>query len=397
MNKHIASIPEPAPVRDDAEEIHLSDLVPVLWQRRRMICCLAGLGALLGLGISLASTRYVSEGIFMAHVPIGAYKRYESVLLSGPRLAQFVQRNGTENDAASARILKLIDSDAALRKALRLEFGFTDRDAKTFGVQAGKVSDTVDVRLRYESPEPIGGAPLALLAEFVRDTVIRVDMEETILRQCNDYRIREQTLRNEQLQNGFDIGQQEERAATLRTLTTRNPDTQGQNARQIVAVDKGTERFLSPQAQLTAVEIQIADMRLDDARRERERVASALKRDYYCEAQQALQGNRDGRAFLAELGNIQKTVFEGKDRSANVVEQTWNELDLQRGSWANDYLVRMRFIASPDRTENRERKPGTTTGAVLGLIVGGMLGVFMALALGWWTAHRRAIVAIGKV
>lgn len=397
MNQEHISHAFPVQESDNTDDISLSDIVRTLWQHRALMLCLTGLGALLGLGISFMSLRYVSEGLFIANAPVESYKRYESVLVNGPRLAQFLRERGAKGVAISEQLLKLSESEALLGKAIRPEFGFTEKDAKTFGVQPGKAAEKLDFRLRHESAEPNGGAAVTLLAEFVRDAVIRVDLEAATLSMCNDYRVREQTLRNEQIQNTFDIRQQETRAATLRTLTTRSPEALSPDARQIVAVDKGTERFLSPRAQLTAVEVQIADMRLDDERRERERTASALKRDYYCKAQKALQGDVDGQSFIAELGNIQKTVFEGMDRTSDVVEQTWNELELQRDNWTNTYLARMRFVAPPDGAEVRERKPGPTLATVLGLILGGMIGVIAALVAGWWQSNHTEVAARGEV
>lgn len=380
--------PAPPPAAGDEEAISLIDLVRILWRRRWIIGGLAGFGALLGLGASLASLRYVSEGLFLTDIPIEAYKRYENAVLNGPRLAQFMRKNGTENAETSARLLKLAGDTAAFGKALQLESSFTDKDARALGGQTGK-ENRLFFRLRYESPEPAGSAPLVLLGEFVRDAIIRVDMEETTLRQCNGERVREQSLRNAQIQNAFDIRQEEARAATLRTLAARHTEASDRNARQIVAVDKGTERFLPLPAQLVAAEIRIADMRLADVGREREREAAVLRRDYYCKAQEALQARPSGRAFLAELGNIQQAVFEGKDRNADVVEQAWNELELQRRDWTSTYLDFMRFVVTPDGGEVRERKPGIALGMVLGGLLGGVLGSFWVLMQRWWRGDNR--------
>ncbi len=369
------------------DEISLIDLVRILWRRRWTIIGLAGFGAALGLGSSLASLRYVSEGLFVTDIPIESYRRYENAVLSGPRLAQFIRQNGAESAEASAQLLELAEDAGAFGKALQLESSFTDRDARTYGGQSGK-ENKLFFRLRHESLEPTGGAPLVLLGEFVRDAIIRVDMEEVMPRQCNGERIREQALRNAQIQNEFDIKQEEERVATLRTLTARHADAMGRDIRQIVTVEKDTERFLPLSAQLAAAEIRIADMRLADASREREREAAALRRDYYCKAQAALQARPSGRAFLIELGNVQKAVFGGKDMSAGVVEQTWNELKLQRRGWANAYLGLTRFAVPPDGSEVRERKLGMTTGVWLGAMLGGVLGVLWALVLGWWRGDR---------
>ncbi len=48
----------------------------------------------------------------------------------------------------------------------------------------------------------------------------------------------------------------------------------------------------------------------------------------------------------------------------------------------------MRFVASPEGSEIRERKPGLKLGLVLGGLLGGMLGVFVALVRGWWRGEQ---------
>ena len=377
----------------DNDEIDLRDLIRVLWLQRLIIVGIAVIGALLGVGASLMSARYVSEGLFMTTVSMDAYKRYESVLFNGPRLQQFLQQSSKEGSPAGQHLLKLVDNPLSLSRALKPEFSFTDKDAKAFGLKADQTSALIGIRLRNEERTPTGAAPVLLLAEYIRDTMIRVDMDATMLAQCNHYRTREQTLRNDQIQSEFDIKQQQHRVQTLKDLIARRPDSTLSDSRQIVAVEKGAERFLSPVAQLTAVEILIADMKLAEARRERELIGSALKRDYYCEAQKALQGPLSGRAFLAALSSIQANVFTGADKSIGIVEQTWNELDLQRANWINSYLASMRFVVSPEGSEFRESRPGLVTGLILGLVAGGLLGVLLAFVIGWWRASHEVIAA----
>jgi LPS O-antigen subunit length determinant protein (WzzB/FepE family) len=66
------------------------------------------------------------------------------------------------------------------------------------------------------------------------------------------------------------------------------------------------------------------------------------------------------------------------------VEKTWNELDVERENWTTTYLQSMRFVASPEGTEVKERKPGLALGVVLGGLLGGMLGMFITLVRAWW-------------
>lgn len=288
---------------------------------------------------------------------------------------------------------RLAESSSRLQQTLTPEFAFTDRDQRTFGVRVAETDAAgamIGVRIRFDHSAPTGGTPVTLLGEYVRDTVIRVNFEGNMLARCAEYQTREQELRNKQLDNDFAITQEEKRATTLREIIARNPEASAIDSRQIVSLEKGSERFLSPAAQLVAAEILIADMKLAEVRREREGIASALKRDYYCSAQQALQKASTGRAFLTGLQSIQASTFEDQDKSIDIVEQTWNELDVERTNWLNTYLERMRFVAPPEGTEIRERKPGLALGLVLGGMLGGMLGVFTALVRSWWRGSRDA-------
>lgn len=383
----------PQPVYDD--EIDLRDLLRILWQQRRVIAVLAVIGAVLGVGASWLSSRYVSEGLFLLNAPVETYKRYESALFNNSRRAQFVQQFAASEREIAEAILRNIPLDA-LKEELQPEFGFTAKDAKTFGIENDQPGSLIGIRVRHAAREPAGSAPLLMLAEYVRDTVIRVDLESALPAQCTRYRTQEQTLRNAQIENAFAISQQRNRVDTLKQLIARAPAAGLADRRQVVAMEKDMARYLSPAAQLTAVEILIADMRLEETRRERERVASALKRDYYCAASPTLlEAAASGRQILDGLAGVLTQAFAGQDRTNDVVEQAWNELDLQQDNWRNRYLEQMRFIASPEGAEVKERKAGLVVGLLLGVIGGTMIGVFVAFAIGWWRGgeFERAVVS----
>ena len=74
--------------------------------------------------------------------------------------------------------------------------------------------------------------------------------------------------------------------------------------------------------------------------------------------------------------------------------QTWNELELERERWNNTALAGMRFVAPPEGTEVRERKPGLAMGIALGGVLGGMLGVMIALVRAWWRGSREGEAGI---
>lgn len=184
-------------------------------------------------------------------------------------------------------------------------------------------------------------------------------MEAIMLSQCNSFRTREQELLNAQIQNRVAIREEEIRLAHLHDVIARNPDAICIDNRQVVSVERGAERFLLPAAQLVASEIQISELKLAEVRRERDRIASALKRDYYCQARQTLQQPTTGRTFLEEIKHIQAAVFQSQGKSIDAVEQTRNEIDVERANGSKTYLQSMRFAPPPppEGTETRQSKP----------------------------------------
>ena len=386
----------PAQAYED-DEIDLRQLVSTLWAQKGLIAGVGVLGAALGVGGSLLSTKYVTEGLLLTpSVSATDYKRYESVLSSGARLEEFLRLGAQSDTADGQRLQRLARTPNGLRESIKPEFALTEKDQKTFGIKPnGEAQNAlVGMQIRYADKDPSNGTPLALLAEYVRDSVIKVDLADSILGNCNTYATRAQELRNQQLEDDFTIRQEAQRITDLREIIARHPDAGAAESRQIVSLEKGTERFLSPAAQLVAAEIQIADLKLAEAQRERERVASELKRKYYCDAEAALKQPISGRKLLAELQNLQTTAFQGRDRATDIVEQTWNELELERERWNNTYLAGMRFVAPPEGTEVRERKPGLAMGIALGGVLGGMLGVMIALVRAWWRGSREGEAGI---
>jgi LPS O-antigen subunit length determinant protein (WzzB/FepE family) len=170
----------------DNDEIDLRQLVATLWRQKGLIVGIGVLGAALGLGASVMSTKYVSEGLFLtpsvstsadaraangrkeAEMALSAadYKRYEGVLTNGPRLQQYLQTSNQATTADGQLLLALANASGKLADTLKPEFAFTDRDSKTFGVKinADDPGAMLGVRIEFAHKEPTGGTPVTLLA-----------------------------------------------------------------------------------------------------------------------------------------------------------------------------------------------------------------------------------------
>jgi hypothetical protein len=375
---------------------------------------MALVSAAVGLGMAQLSTKYVSEAVLQMpqkkelsdskkeqvegmQVPIisaANYKRYESVLLTGANLAKFLQRNSQASPDSLTLLEPLTLNAAALREAIRPEFSFTDKDQKALGVKSAALDPgaMVGLRLSIDSANPTQGAPLLLLADYVRDSILLVDMETAIYDGCLQSQTQAQALRVEQLKDEFKFSQEERRAKTLRGLVSRSPGSQ--DNRQVVTVDKGSERFLSPAAQLNASEITMSELRLAQVNRERDRIASALKQAYYCDASNTLQKPVGAAALIDVLKVQQAAVFKDKTRDGDIIDQTANEFELQRNNWGNNYLRGMRFVSSPEGSEVKTRKPGRALGLLLGALLGVLLGVVFVFGRQWWQANKAQITSV---
>lgn len=380
------------PVYTD-DEIDLRQLARALWRYRWVVVLLGFLGGLAGLGASLLSTRYVAEGLFLTpSMTMSSYKQYEVALANQERMARFLELNQLGGTQSAELLHGLVEVPGAMSDAIRPAFALTGREAKAYDIKI-EDSGVLGFRLELARKQRSEESPIRWLASYVRHTMIEVDLRDVMLNQCLAFRSREQVLRNEQIQSDFKVSQAQDRAERLRQLIARIPGAGQIDNRQVISLEGGGARYLSPTAQLVAVEVEISEAAIEDTRRARERIVAALKKDYYCQARELQKEALIGQEFLKRLEGIQERVFAEQDMSHDVVEQAANEVALQRQTWQDNYLERSRFVVSPDGGEQKRRKPGLAVGGLLGGILGGFFGLILAFALAWWHDNRDVVLA----
>lgn len=378
----------------EASEIDLRQLAQALWRYRVAILLLAICCALLGVAASILLTKQESRGLFLTPaVTLDAYKRYESAMASIPRLEEFLEASG-EDASPAAEILRSALESRTLGQLVRPIFAFTDKDAKTYGLKIEDEKNAlVGIEFNASRKQADGPVPVLVLAEFVRDVIIKSDLQEFTLAQCLANQLRDKELRNAQLAGEFDISQERLRAENIRRIIASTPGAENIGGLQTVSLENGAERFLSPAAQLVAAEIKISDLGVEQGARDRDRIAATLRQRYYCSANAALAERVAGRDFLVRLDAIHAEAFAGSDMTNSVVEETSNGLLILAQRWRNDYLQHMHFVTSPQGAEVRLRKFSPVVGALVGGIFGTMAGVLLGLLLSWWRENRDAVIA----
>lgn len=386
----------PTPIVE-GEDIDLRQLVRAIWRFRWVAATLGLAGILAGLVISFMSTKHVAEGLFLTPaLSLASFKKYEAAIANEHRMREFIEFRDLGGSQTEQLLTHLFDVPGAMDRAVRPAFAFTGQDAKTYDVAKTEDSgELLGIQLLVERKERTNEAPILQLAEYVRHTMIAVDLRDVMLNQCLSFQGREQELRSQQIQSDFDVAQGRKRAASLRKLIAEIPGGGGVDSRQVVSLEGGGERFLSPAAQLVAAEVAIAEAELDSEKRKRDRIAASLKKQYYCLARDVQQQPISGQEFLGKLAEVHQEVFVAQDMTVDVVEQTAIELALQQQMWVNHYLESTRFVVAPDGGERTLRKPGPVVGGVLGGVVGLGLGILLAFALAWWHDNREVVMAEG--
>ena len=349
--------------------------------------------AIIGLINAQLSTRYISEGVLQTNkINASNYNKYKPLLLNDVNLGNFLIRNKQLNTESIQIVDMLGRNHKQLNEAIKPEFAFTDKDQRSMGVKSSVSDDgaIIGLRLSFEFSEPTLGAPVLLLGEYVRDTLVRLELESTINDQCLTNQTIGQSLRVDQIKNEFKIKQEKARAKTLRGLIGKV----GEAPLPMVTLFEGGERYLSPQAQLNAVEISISELQLAQINLERELKASALKQDYYCEAVKILQKPENIDGVLAEMKTLQVALFKDQDRSVPIVDQTGLEFELQRDTWTSNVTRGMRFVSSPEGSEVKFRKLGHAKGLILGALLGSLLGIIFVFSRQWWQANKDEITAL---
>ncbi len=387
-------------------------MVRTLWHQRKLIIAIGIAGGALGLALSFSATKYVSSGLFQVpaerternanaakpddfeSVSTANYKRYENVLLNPRNLESFLERHTQPDEPGVADLLKLASHPNELRTTITPEFSLTEKEQRTFGIKLSSEdgSALLGFRVRHASKEPTRGAPLKLIGEYLRDSVIMLDLRDRFENQCKRHELRAAELRNEQLKAQFAIEQEEERMKNLRRLITKNPTAAAADTRQIISLENNGARFLPPGTHLNAAEIALTDIRLGEKARERESIASAIKKSYYCEAVKLLEKPSAAATLLDQLGPLQLAAIKSQNPSLDIVEQTHNELQLELNTWRDNYLRIMRYVAAPETLEIKERNPGPVLGLLGGGLLGGFLGMMVALLWSWWQNNRDDIL-----
>ncbi|WP_258072135.1 hypothetical protein [Xanthomonas arboricola] len=237
----------------------------------------------------------------------------------------------------------------------------------------------------YARDDAAANQQLDAIAQHVRQVVLWAGMRDYL------DSLRQQTLQQRsqlqiaQIQQRFAIEQNERQSADMQRLLERYPELRRNEVNTVVSVGDGGGRYLSPLAQIVALQSTIAGTRTTLRQVERDLEQLDGKQRFLARVDQRAPALHLGTSLADWIQSCRRAVFGNGAPSGSALSQVASEIDLalSQQRWRAQ-LVRYRAIPALSPAPVPSRRP-----ALVGLAV--FLGVLLvsSLALAMYVIVRR--------
>lgn len=386
--------PDYAPSSD---EIDLSALFATLWRRRWLIVLGTLAVTVLVAGLTLILPRaYRSVGFYQfgSGVPIPVYKRSASMFSDAGRLAAAVRSEPSLGERNKGALVRRVQQAGFIKRWLQPVFAFSKEDQRELALIGKEEGNSVlGLNMAFEARTPERASTvLTFLGRYVRDCLMYVTLFNYISENASDAQTDLQKNENARLENRFNTEQQGLKLADMQGILRRYPESARIENRQLVSVQDGGARYLSPVTQLVGIEAGLSDLRRELAQLERGRKKALVRVEFFARAKGLLDRNGTrGEPLFAGLKALHRDLFSGKDLGQDEVREVYNDLSIAIQNYDRNFSTAYRFIAGPSRPLRPVRPERTKIVLVAGFLAF-LFFVCLALVLSWWQKNKQTIL-----
>ncbi|MDZ5632381.1 lipopolysaccharide biosynthesis protein [Janthinobacterium sp. GMG1] len=388
----------------DSKELNLTDLAVMLWRARGLVAGITILAMVLTLTTAILTGKYKSEGFFQfgGAIPImpvadklakepppgialSNYKRYEAVYNSAEKYSDFYVQNKLAGDVSAESLLQKINSREGISNLIEPIFPFTKLDAKKLGMESNKdeSNNVIGLRINYVATTPdMARSAVLLLGRYVMDAIIYQNYSDMLRFKDIEISTKITKLDNDIIEQNEKLEELVRKNRELKSIISRYPVSTEQGARQVVSVTEETARYLSPTAQLTTNEVEVAETKEKLIKIRRDKTQTVILGEYFGKTKDMLNGTKSGESVLRGLEPIKIATFKDKDLDNEVIKEVFNRITIENQTASSLYLQKSRFIAGPDLPQHR------TTSLLIALLTGLALGFILAVGVVggrlWW-------------
>jgi hypothetical protein len=253
----------------------------------------------------------------LQYVTLPEFRKVTAAYSSVTSLRDFLAA-AKKNGPAADRLLAKAEKDSFWAAVAAPILPFSRRDAKEFGELKDAGSNSlVGLDLSTDARTPaVATEMLATMGAYYANALIRERIRGWVLKNSGEAPAKQKALRAEVIEAQMKIEAMGRRIQDLKAILARYPDSAKLDARQVVSITEGSDRFLSPLVQLVAAESSIAQQRETIARKERQARQFDLIERYFREADQQLQSTQLVSELIPALAALASKRFEGVDPDA---------------------------------------------------------------------------------
>jgi hypothetical protein len=380
------------------QEIDPAAIVAILWRRRRLIILGTLIATILAAGIGFVIPRvYRSEAFYQLSgdgVSIPLYKSSSSMFTNPNRLLAFMGRQDTLSVDEKRRLAGQFVEAQDIQDWVEPLYSYSKEDQRLLAQGGKSVENAVlGLNLAFEADAPKKAAKMVLLlGRYVRDCLMYSSLLLYITDGAIDAHIALQRNENDLSENRFRLQQQERKMLDIRAVLRKYPEAASGEGRQLVSIQDGGARYLSPVTQLVGIESMVADLRREAAELQRNREKSLLRVEYFDLGKGELERSEmQGERLFRALRDARQGLFARKDINRDPIREVFNELSIDDQQFDRAFYLSYRFVSGPTLPA-RHAKPSR----ILIVAAAGLLSlcffVFLALGLHWWQEHKQGIL-----
>ncbi|MGX0133044.1 LPS O-antigen subunit length determinant protein (WzzB/FepE family) [Cupriavidus metallidurans] len=331
---------------------------------------------------------YQSEGFLRATRPLTEFNAQRSSIEDKDNFLRYLRANKLSDTPNAAYVLQAIGPDLMLKR-VKVVLPYSKEDLKLLAdLKSPLESNILGFTISFPGASPDDAAArVKLVGDYLKDTMLRQDLLESIHLGAGDARAEKQKLNNKLIAKRVELDEATRKLNALKEIAAKYPEASKYEARQLLSSDTDGSRYLSPVMQLVGVESNIADIRNDLVSLERDAAQNDVRLKFYADAEKLNPSVKSGRELFEDFKTLRANTFKDTRLDDDRVREVVNKIDLLAETLQTKHLVNTRFVSGPSAPDHRAG-PRIGSLLVLSLVLGGLFAGAAVAAMGWVRTHK---------
>jgi hypothetical protein len=293
----------------------------------------------------------INSAVYKPHIgfPVPNFKTLSTVLFNPNRLIAYTHAEEGLSREIIETVTERFKTGEEIAKSIKPIYAYAKEDTRDFvQTPSGESNLVLGIKLSFEGQSPqIASQVVQLLGNYVRDCTMQIFLYNYISDEFNAHFTDVRNFENDLIKAQFEVNQNIIKLEDVKGVVKNYPESKKIDNRQVVSVQDGGDRFLSPMSQLVGLESRIADLRRKIAGLERSKERSQSFSHYYRNCKNEIQVSKPlGTDILFTLRSLHKEIKNSRapnDPSSEVYNRV--DIDLQLFQIVfNEYC---RFVSGP--------------------------------------------------